>query len=307
MDEKTKLTVYKIKLLAEQNPEFYQEMQKLFGKTVSASDVNMNSKISSDIEAIRSALEIRANPSITYSFVKDQRVRDQLIIDNLRMENAALCINDDNDLVPDRRYTFCVNAFYQIENILNYFYYTVFPEIDTLLKEIEYFTEDEGEYRFKRNGKEEDVSNITVAHKINAFSNSYLYLPSERFLKWFMIALKNVRNESEHRSYSKKKKKDKQPHLSKFFERNTFNSVSINLISLVNAIEAKLKNPDKKEEKEESEIESKSTQEKKCEVLLRGEKVRLPDKLFAKIQHLDKGAKIILTVIGKKIIDVNEP
>lgn len=38
MDEKIKSTVYKIKLLAEQNPEFYQEMQKLFGKTASASD-----------------------------------------------------------------------------------------------------------------------------------------------------------------------------------------------------------------------------------------------------------------------------
>ena len=36
MDEKIKSTVHKIKLLAEQNPEFYQEMQKLFGKTASA-------------------------------------------------------------------------------------------------------------------------------------------------------------------------------------------------------------------------------------------------------------------------------
>ena len=48
MDEKIKSTVHKIKLLAEQNPEFYQEMQKLFGKTASASDVNMNLNIFSD-------------------------------------------------------------------------------------------------------------------------------------------------------------------------------------------------------------------------------------------------------------------
>ena len=52
MDEKIKSTVHKIKLLAEQNPEFYQEMQKLFGKTASASDVNMNLNIFSDIAAL---------------------------------------------------------------------------------------------------------------------------------------------------------------------------------------------------------------------------------------------------------------
>ena len=90
MDEKIKATIHKIRLLAEQNSEFSQEMRKLFGKTDSASDVNMSSNISADITAIRSALEIRANSSITYSFVKNQRLRDQLIIDNLRMENAAL-------------------------------------------------------------------------------------------------------------------------------------------------------------------------------------------------------------------------
>ena len=93
-------------------------MRKLFGKTDSASDVNMSSNISADITAIRSALEIRANSSITYSFVKNQRLRDQLIIDNLRMENAALNLQDPE---ADRFYVFCVNAFYQVENIVNYF------------------------------------------------------------------------------------------------------------------------------------------------------------------------------------------
>ena len=41
MDEKLIATVNKIKLLAEQNPEFNQTMQKLFGNTVSASIVNI--------------------------------------------------------------------------------------------------------------------------------------------------------------------------------------------------------------------------------------------------------------------------
>lgn len=140
MDEKLIATVNKIKLLAEQNPEFNQTMQKLFGNTVSASIVNINSTITEDISAIRSALEIRSNASLTYSFVRNQRLRDQLIIDNLRMENAALNLKEPE---ADRFYVFCVNSFYQVENILNYFYYTSFPEIDALLKEIEDGTQNE--------------------------------------------------------------------------------------------------------------------------------------------------------------------
>lgn len=299
MDEKIKSTVYKIKLLAEQNPEFYQEMQKLFGKTASASDININSNISSDITAIRSALEIRANASITYSFVKYQRLRDQLIIDNLRMENAALNLQDPE---ADRFYVFCVNAFYQVENILNYFYHTVFPEVESLLKEIEDATQDEkNDFRFRRTGKEQNVGSIPVAHKLNAFFNSYL--PEESPLKWSIGTLRQVRNEGEHRCDIIRQEKDENNNLYKFFKSKTFNYVRIDLIKFVNAIEYKLKNPDI-EEKIESVIKSKLPSA--CYVLLREKSVLLPNKLYAKIKHLDNGAKIILTITGNKINDVNE-
>ena len=299
MDEKIKSTVYKIKLLAEQNLEFYQEMQKLFGKTASASDININSNISSDITAIRSALEIRANPSITYSFVKYQRLRDQLIIDNLRMENAALNLQDPE---ADRFYVFCVNAFYQVENILNYFYHTVFPEVESLLKEIEDATQDEkNDFRFRRTGKEQNVGSIPVAHKLNAFFNSYL--PEESFLKWSIGTLRQVRNEREHRCDIIRQEKDENNNLYKFFKFKTFNYLRIDLIKFVNAIEYKLKNPDI-EEKIESVIKSKLPSA--CYVLLREKSVLLPNKLYAKIKHLDNGAKIILTITGNKINDVNE-
>lgn len=299
MDEKIKSTVYKIKLLSEQNSEFYQEMQKLFGKTASASDININSNISSDITAIRSALEIRANASITYSFVKYQRLRDQLIIDNLRMENAALNLQDPE---ADRFYVFCVNAFYQVENILNYFYHTVFPEVESLLKEIEDATQDEkNDFRFRRTGKEQNVGSIPVAHKLNAFFNSYL--PEESSLKWSIGTLRQVRNEGEHRCDIIRQEKDENNNLYKFFKSKTFNYVRIDLIKFVNAIEYKLKNPDI-EEKIESVIKSKLPSA--CYVLLREKSVLLPNKLYAKIKHLDNGAKIILTITGNKINDVNE-
>lgn len=300
MDEKIKSTVHKIKLLAEQNPEFYQEMQKLFGKTASASDVNMNLNIFSDIAAIRSALEIRANASITYSFVQNPRLRDQLIIDNLRMENAALNLQDPE---ADRFYVFCVNAFYQVENIINYFYHTVLPEVESLLKEIEDATQDEkNDFRFRRTGKEQNVGSIPIAHKLNAFFNSYL--PEEGSLKWSIGTLRQIRNEREHRCDIIRQEKDENNNLYKFFKSKTFNHVRIDLIKFVNAIEYKLKNPDT-EDKVESVI--KSMLPSACYISLREEAVQLPDKLFAKVRHLDNGDKIILTIIGNKIIDVNEP
>lgn len=204
MDEKIKATIHKIRLLAEQNSEFSQEMRKLFGKADSASDVNMSSNISADITAIRSALEIRANASITYSFVKNQRLRDQLIIDNLRMENAALNLQDPE---AGRFYVFCVNAFYQVENIINYFYHTTFPEIESLLKEIEDSTQNEkNDFKFRRTGKEQNVGSIPVAHKLNAFFNANL--PEDQSLKWSIGTLRQVRNEGEHRCDIIRQEKD---------------------------------------------------------------------------------------------------
>lgn len=300
MDEKIKSTVYKIKLLAEQNSEFSKEMQKLFGKTASVPDINMCSNISSDITAIRSALEIRANASITYSFVTDHRLRDQLIIDNLRMENAVLNLQEPE---ADRFYVFCVNAFYQVENIINYFFKTVCPEVDSLLKVIEDATQDEkNDYGFRRTGKEQNVGSIPVVHKLNAFFNSYL--PEESYLKWSIGTLRQVRNEREHRCDIIRQEKDENNNLYKIFKSKTFNNVRIDLIKFVNAIEHKLKNPDK-EEKVESIIKSKLPSA--CYVLFRGESIQLPNKLFSKVKHLSNGDKIILTMVGNKINDVNEP
>ena len=214
MDEKIKATIHKIRLLAEQNSEFSKEMRKLFGGTASASDACINSNLSSDIAAIRAALEIRANASITYSFVKNQRLRDQLIIDNLRMENAALNLQDPE---ADRFYVFCVNAFYQVENILNYFYHSSFPEVESLLKEIEDATQNEkNDFKFRRTGKEQNVGSIPVVHKLNAFFNTYL--PEEGSLKWSIGTLRQVRNEGEHRCDAIRQEKDENNNLYRFFK-----------------------------------------------------------------------------------------
>lgn len=297
MDEKLKQTIEKIKKLASQNPEFDQAMQKLFGNIVSASVVNSDSKIIEDISSIRSALEIRAKASITYGFVKDERLRNQLIIDNLRMENAALNLQDSE---ASRFYVFCVNAFYQIENILNLFYHTTFPEVNALLTEIENATQCENDkFKFKRTGKEKNVGDISMSHKINAFLNSYI--PNDGPLKWSIGTLRHVRNEGEHRCDFIRQEKDENNNLYKFFKKKTFNYVRIDLMKVVNAVEERLQNSNK-EEIVESIIKSKLPSA--CFVSLRGESVSLPNKLFSKVKQLNVGDSVVLTMLGKNIIDV---
>ena len=304
MDENLKLTIQKIRMLSEQNEEFRNEMQKLFGNSVPASVVNIIPDLTNNISAIRSALEIRANVSISYSFVKHQRLRDQLIIDNLRMENAALNLQDPED---GRFYIFCVNAFYQVENIVNYFYHTIFPDIKKLVQEIEDSTKYENnDYNYRRNGREVTVSSIPIAHKINAFFNSYL--PNERSLKWSIGTLRQVRNEGEHRCDIIRKEKDDNNNLYKFFKSQTFNSLRGELIKFVNAVEEKIKRPIKVSVSIET-IESviKSKLPSACYVLFRDDTVQLPINLFPKIKHLENNDKIVLSVVGNKIIDVGEP
>lgn len=304
MDENLKLTIQKIRMLSEQNEEFRNEMQKLFGNSVSASVVNVIPDITNNISAIRSALEIRANVSISYSFVKHQRLRDQLIIDNLRMENAALNLQDPEE---GRFYIFCVNAFYQVENIVNYFYHTIFPDIKKLSQEIEDSTMYENnDFKYQRTGREVTVSSIPIAHKINAFFNSYL--PNERSLKWSIGTLRQVRNEGEHRCDIIRKEKDDNNNLYKFFKSQTFNSLRGELIKFVNAVEEKIKRPIKVPvsiEKIQSFIKSKLPSA--CYVLFRDDTVQLPINLFSKIKHLENNDKIVLSVVGNKIIDVGEP
>ena len=87
MDEKLLATIKKIKLLAEQNSEFRQEMQKLFGKTVSASVIKSDDGRISHIEKYLGLdYYIDAMESIIdYAFISENEVRDKLISDNREM------------------------------------------------------------------------------------------------------------------------------------------------------------------------------------------------------------------------------
>lgn len=146
-----------------------------------------------DIQKIREILEIRADLSIDYSFVKDLAVRKQLQIDNLRMENVLLNLT----LSEVERYeNFCVAAFLQVENLLNYYYRVRHNnDMDKILADIEESTKDT-KYPFKRmqNRVYKNVSEVDISKKISAFSYEFF---AEG---WTLHKLRNIRNEVFHRN-----------------------------------------------------------------------------------------------------------
>ena len=294
MDDKIKKTIEKIKLLANQNPEFAKEMKALFGKSESSSDLPILTSVSSDVSAIRSALEIRATESLKYNFVKVPRLRDQLIIDNLRMENAALNLQEKES---DRFYIFCVNAFYQLENIINYYYHVMFPNVNDLLNEIEIATSrDPEEFQFKRKGNEKTVVDITVYYKITAICNS-LFTDNLQ-LKMTLNNLRKIRNEGEHRCQVIWERRDESNNLYQFLQTATFNSVRTALLKVVSTIEVVM---------QERVVEGviKTMLPSICFVLYDDKTEELPNKLFSKIRQLKVGDNIKLTLFANKIVDVN--
>ena len=258
MDEKIKATIEKIVQLSKQNEEFNMEMRKLFGKTISASTVSNSLDISDDIAAIRAALEIRGYNSIDYSFIKEPRLKDYLNADNLRMENAALNFQEKES---ERFYSFCVNAFYQVENIVNYYFYKAYPNIEDLLTVIEEATKNDTDgkksFKFKRaKGEfiEKNVGDIQIFYKINALCN--LLFPKDDKIKSTLGNLRKVRNEGEHRCQIIWDEKNEENKLYVFLKKATFNSIRITLKKVVAEVKSQLKSLEKSESIDEAEYKA---------------------------------------------------
>lgn len=242
MDEKLKSTIDKIVQLSKQNSEFDAELRKRLEITSSANVVSSRMSICDDVHAIRETLEIRANNSISYDFILakgNQRLRDQLLIDNLRMENAALNLKEKE---LERFYSFCANAFYQIENVVNFYFYCKFPDIDNLLSFIENATNVDGKYSFKRNANKEykSVSDIEITYKLNAICTTLF--PDDKNIKITYSQLRQVRNEGAHRCMVIVEEHDENNALYRFFKYNTFDSIRIVLIKLVETIKQEIEN-----------------------------------------------------------------
>jgi hypothetical protein len=301
MEEKLKGTIKRIVQLTQQNPEFGEELRKALKIESSAISV-YDSSLPTNVKAIREALEIRAYPSVNYEFIKEEeRLYSQLYIDNLRMENAALNLKDNEF---ERFYTFCINAFYQIENIINYYYFKTYPDITELKKVIIEATKNDGnngEYAYKPKDKDkvENVGDIHISYKINAFCNTFF--PNDN-IKFAYINLRKVRNEGEHRCMIIIKNKEEENSIYKFFNSNSFNSVRILLKKLVNEIHKQIDFQRNTSPKVEGEIITMLPSG--CFIKYNGHSCALPLKLFKKVQGLSAGAKVLITLNNENITDI---
>lgn len=162
--------------------------------------------ISSDTKVIRQALFIKGEISIDFDFINSNRVKNQLVIDNLRMENVRLNLE-----MPDleRFHEYCVNAFYQIEELINYFYWKKNEGID--IKILLDFIEEQHNQRNKAEDnktkpfyinfrkeetKQTDVSKIDIYNKLTAFMYYFQFSIEQNIL---INNIRQLRNENSHR------------------------------------------------------------------------------------------------------------
>jgi hypothetical protein len=210
----------------EENLWFKNNLEKIIS---AASLISNNSflEIKKDTTKIINILDINPSCSVDYSFISYKLLKTRLELDNLRMENVRYDLKEKDEM--KRLYDFCINAFYQIENLINFFYYEKFPVIENLL----YHLENIKDSRFKRK-EEKNIGDIAIFAKIYAFNKTYY---SEDFTGYNIDSLRLIRNEGLHRCSRIKNIENENKRLHDFLKHATFHSVH----SLVNSLAVKIK------------------------------------------------------------------
>lgn len=182
-----------ISALTEQpgNDEFVAGLRALLGNT-------NDPAVKADLEDIRRILRIRGIQSIDYSFIDDELTRNQLIMDNIRMEDSIL----DNSLsIQDKWYEFCSYAHFQIENILNYYYTKAFSTPDAVQWHVmKYTSGGYNPYQYSKNYKV--CTDISAYHKSTALCNDFFpwIKGAPDYTSSTINRVRKVRNEYVHRS-----------------------------------------------------------------------------------------------------------
>jgi hypothetical protein len=142
--------------------------------------------IQNEIVQLRETLNLKETPSIDYVRIKENKVRRQLVADNIRMEQARF-----HEEQAFRRY--CTFAFFQVEQLLTYYFHHKFNSIEDLKKDFKSL-EIKEDY-FEKARKINDIKSfILVSAYINIFFTSKGNPKS-----WGLDNLRDVRNLEEHR------------------------------------------------------------------------------------------------------------
>jgi hypothetical protein len=212
----------------EENLWFTEEIQKKkFNLNNTSISKDSFLEIKKDTTKIINILDINPSCSVDYSFIKHKLLKTRLELDNLRMENIRYDLKEKDEM--KRLYDFCINAFYQIENLINFYYYEKFPKIENLLTHLENIKDS----KFKRK-EEKNIGDIAIFAKIYAFNKTYY---SEDFTGYNIDSLRLIRNEGLHRCSRIKSIENENKRLHDFLKHATFHSIH----SLVNSLAEKVK------------------------------------------------------------------
>lgn len=162
-------------------------------KITPGNSIVYQSQVNSPLNYFGGHLEIVFTSSIDYSFISNEHkeLKNKLQIDNLKMELARLNYSEKSNLI--RFHSFCVQAFYQIENLLNFFFHKKYDgNINAVLNYLEAIPGT----TFHRKGTEISISHIPIATKIFAFGKTYF--PND-YTGNTLNSIRLVRNEESHR------------------------------------------------------------------------------------------------------------
>lgn len=227
------------------NKKQVQELLDILAEKLQSPDnseirVSLRSMLdNADLRDLRDVMHLSGHKSVDYSFIKEDVLRTQLEVDNLRMEDAVCSTQIKDD--AERFFIFCINAFYQIENITNYYFFKKYPNFADLLE----YMEGHSNFKHKENKKtheiiEKSVGDIDISCKLFALSNE-LFPSTEKqpdYTYKTINGLRLVRNEGFHRCQIEGNVANEK--LSRFYKYNDFITVREILRKYVKAINAQL-------------------------------------------------------------------
>lgn len=195
MDEKLQTVLNKVVLLCSQNPEFDSILRKRLGinanRTIPIAE--NNDKINRIEKYLGLDYSVDAqNSVIDYSYIKDEKVKNQLISDNremMRFRYGTRYHEIDFD-------EFCRFAHLQAEMLLNYYYVTTCnSDLDLIKKRIR-------ENNENPKGLDEANTIFAISFRVKMWSFNNEYKTSQQFRAIFNNLVR-VRNEVSHRSPNK--------------------------------------------------------------------------------------------------------
>lgn len=156
---------------------------------VKGKDSNIYKKLKLKFEYLHNKLD--------YKSIEHLGVRNQLVKDNRKME---LILLDQIHSSDDKFISFCTSAFHQIENLLNYYYYLKYPDINDLKR---FLLDNNPVFRdrwknierlssFKR-VRDFDINNLVYLYEKEFYFDRKIYYNQE------ITFLREIRNDDSHR------------------------------------------------------------------------------------------------------------